>query len=148
MYTSERDQSTYRVSYRSFLIGALLLIIPPALLYELGGDLFAGSLETSELVGLAFGLLLPPLGAWYLIEFASFSFSREDGLLRWQWRNVWRREAGEIAIQRIARVAREALDSSNAGGISYVYRLIVELDDGSVIPLTRSYSGPARPAPR
>ena len=141
MYTTERDQSTYRVSYRSYLLGALLLLIPPALLFEMGGALLEGSLETSALAGLALGLLLPLIGAWHLIEFASFSFSREDGLLHWRWRNIWRREAGEVALERITRVGRESIHSSNSSGVSYVYRLIVELDDGSIIPLTRGFSG-------
>ena len=141
VYTTESDQSTYRVSYRSYLLGTLLLAIPPILLFELGGALLAGSLEASELAGLAFGLLLPLLGAWYLIEFADFCFSREDGLLHWRWRNIWRREAGRVELQRISGVRREAMDSSNANGVSYIYRLIVELDDGRVIPLTRSFSG-------
>lgn len=141
MYSTERDRSTYRVSYRSYLLGTLLLVIPPALLYEHGAELLRGSLEKSELAGLALGLLLPLFGAWFLIEFASFSFCREDGLLRWQWRNVWRRRAGEVALERIARVARESMDSSNSNGVSFIYRLIVELDDGSVIPLTQSFSG-------
>jgi hypothetical protein len=141
MYTTERDPSAYRVSYRSYLLGSLLLLIPPMLLFELGGELLEGSLENSELAGLAFGLLLPLFGAWYLIEFASFRFSRDDGLLRWQWRNLWRREEGEVELERIAGIRREAMDSSNSGGVAYIYRLIVELDDGRVIPLTRSFSG-------
>lgn len=141
MYTTEIDRSTYRVSYRSYLLGVLLLVIPPALLYEHGAALWHGSLENSELAGLAFGLLLPLFGAWFLIEFASFSFSRDDGLLRWQWRNVWRRQTGKVALERIVRVARESMDSSNSNGVSFIYRLIVELDDGSIIPLTRSFSG-------
>lgn len=141
MYTTERDHSVYRVCYRSYLLGASLLLIPPILLFELGGALLEGSLQSSELAGLAFGLLLPLLGAWYLIEFASFRFSREDGLLRWQWRNLWRREDGEVELARIAGVRREAMDSSNSDGVAYIYRLIVELDDGRVIPLTRSFSG-------
>lgn len=141
MYSTEQNRSTYRVSYRSYRLGALMLVVPPALLYEYGGGLLAGSLETSELAGLGFGVLLPLLGAWFLIEFSSFSFCRDDGLLRWQRRNLWRRRAGEVALERIARVRRESMDSSDSGGVSYVYRLIVDLDDGSAIPLTRGFSG-------
>ena len=33
------------------------------------------------------------------------------------------------------------MDSSDSDGVSYIYRLVVELDDGSIVPLTRSFSG-------
>ena len=141
MYTTEQDHSTYRVSYRSYLLSSLMLVIPPALVYEYGAALLAGNLAAGELVGLALGVSMPLLGAWYLIEFACFSFSLDDGLLRWQWRNIWRRKVGEVALERIVRVGREGMESSDVPGLSYTYRLIVELDDGSVIPLTRGFSG-------
>ena len=141
MYTTQQDRSTYRVSYRSYLLGFLLLAIPPALLYEYSSSLLEGSLDKGEMAGLGFGLLLPLLGAWFLIESASFSFLRDEGVFRWRRRDLWRREAGEVALQRIARVGRQSMDSSDAAGVSHIYRLIVELDDGRVIPLTRSFSG-------
>ena len=36
---------------------------------------------------------------------------------------------------------RESLEAGDAGGSRYCYRLVVALDDDSIIGLTRSYSG-------
>ena len=141
MLATERDGSTLKVLYRSYLPGLLLLTLPPALIYELGGGLLDGSLETSEKIGLAIGVLLPLAGAYYLVELACLSFFREDGRFRWRWRNLIRRKSGEVSLARIARVGRESLVASDSSGAQRIYRLVVELDDDSVIPLTRGFSG-------
>lgn len=141
MLATERDGTTLRVLYRSYLPGLLLLTVPPVLIFELGGGLLAGSLETSEKIGLAIGVLLPLAGAYLLIEFACFSFCRDDDRFRWRWRNLLRQESGEVSLVRIARVGREAMAASDSSGTQHIYRLVVELDDESVIPLTRGFSG-------
>jgi hypothetical protein len=141
MLATERNGRTLEVRYRSYLLGLLLLTVPPALIYELGGGLLDGSLESSEKAGLAIGLLLPLAGAYYLVEFGRFSFSLEDCRFRWQWRNLLRRSSGEVPLERIARVGRESLEASDSSGAQRIYRLVVELDDATVIPLTRGYSG-------
>ena len=86
-------------------------------------------------------MLLPIAGAYYLIEFSRFCFSRDERLFRWQWRNLVRRSAGEVPFERIARVGRQAIDASDSSGRQRLYRLVVELDDASVIPLSRGFSG-------
>lgn len=141
MLATERDGTTLKVRYRSYLPGLLLLTVPPALVYEFGGGLLAGNLESGEKIGFALGVLLPLAGACYLIEFACFSFSREDDRFRWWWRNLLRRKSGEVSLERIARVGRESMAASDASGTRHIYRLVVELDDASVIPLTRGFSG-------
>jgi hypothetical protein len=141
MLSTERDATTLKVLYRSYLPGLLLLAFPPVLIYELGGGLLDGNLETSEQIGLALGVLMPLAGGYYLIEFACFSFSRADGRFRWRWRNLFGLKSGEVSFERIARVGREAIDASDASGTQRIYRLVVELDDDTVIPLTRGYSG-------
>jgi len=141
MLATESNGNTLKVHYRSYLAGLLLLVIPPALVFELGAGLLDGSLETSEKVGFALGFLLPLGGAYLLIEFACFSFSREDGRFRWRWRNLLRRKSGEAPLERIARVGRESIEASDSSGTRRIYRLVVELDDDTVIPLTRSFSG-------
>lgn len=141
MLATEREGTTLKVLYRSYLSGLLLLTVPPAMIYELGGGLLDGSLETGEKIGLALGVLLPLAGAYYLVEFACFSFCREDGRFRWWWRNLIRRESGEVSLARIARVGRDSIEASDSSGPQRIYRLVVELDDDSVIPLTRGFSG-------
>jgi hypothetical protein len=141
MLATERDGNTLRIRYRSYLTGILLLTIPPALVYELGGGLLEGSLDSSEKIALAMGLLLPLAGAYFLIEFGCFSFSLEDCRFRWQWRNLLRSRSGEVPLERIARVGRESMEASDSSGAQRIYRLVVELDDATVIPLSRSYSG-------
>ena len=141
MLATEEDENAYRVRYKSYVISVIFLCIPPLLLIELGPRLIDGSIEDGELVGLLIGILLPLLGAYFYIEFADFSFSRNDGLFRWRWRNLVKRKAGQVPLGRIARVRRDALESGDSAGLQYSYRLVVILDDNTMIPLTRGYSG-------
>jgi len=141
MLAIESDGNLLRVRYRSYLLGLLMLALPPALLYQLGGGLLAGELDNSQRIGLAIGLLLPVAGACCLIEFSSFSFALDERRFRWHWRNLFRRSAGEVPFERIARVGRQSMDASDSSGAQRIYRLVVELDDATVIPLSRGFSG-------
>jgi hypothetical protein len=141
MLASEYNETTYRVRSRSYVISLVLVLLPPALLYELGPSLLDGSIKTGELAGLGIGVILPLVGAFYLLEFASFTFSTDDGVFRWYWSNLFRRKSGEVPLSRVARVRREALETSVSSGSQYSYRLVVILDDDTVIPLTRGFSG-------
>jgi len=141
MLASEYDESTYRVRYHSYVLSLILILIPPALLFELGPSLFDGSIKTGELTGLGIGIVLPLVGAYYLVEFASFTFSIDDDVFRWHWNNLLRRKSGEVPLGRVARVRREALETSVSSGSQYSYRLVVILDDDTIIPLTRGFSG-------
>ena len=117
------------------------LLIPPVLLYEHAGSLLDGSIETGELAGLCIGIVLPLLGAWYMVEFASFRFSLDEDIFRWRWHNFIRHESGQVPLRRVVKISREGLQSSASDGPQYGYRLVVVLDDDTVIPLTRGYSG-------
>ena len=141
MLASEYNETTYRVRSRSYVISLVLVLLPPALLYELGPSLLDGSIKTGELAGLGIGVILPLVGAFYLLEFASFTFSTDDAVFRWYWSNLFRRKSGEVPLSRVARVRREALETSVSSGSQYSYRLVVILDDDTVIPLTRGFSG-------
>ena len=140
MFTSEQDDSAYRVHYRSYRLGALLLLAPPLMLYEYAPSVIDASIETSALAGLIIGVLLPLIGAYFLIEFASFSFSLRDNQFCWRWRNLLRHKSLEIPLQRIVQVRRESLESGDSAGVRYTYRLVVVLDDGNIVGLTRGYS--------
>jgi len=141
VFVSEQDDSAYRVHYRSYRLGALLMLAPPVMLYEFAPAVLDASIDRSELAGLIIGVLLPLLGAYFLIEFASFSFSQRDNLFCWRWRNLLRQKSLEIPLQRIVHVRREGMESGDSAGLQYSYRLVVVLDDGSVVGLTRGYSG-------
>jgi hypothetical protein len=141
MYVTEEDDSAYRVHYRSYRFAVALLLLPPLMLIELGPGLFGGDAAGSEILALFLGILLPLIGAYFLIEFASFSFSMQEGLFRWRWRNLLRHRAGEAPLERIVEVRREAIESGDTAGNRRSYRLVVVLDDGSSIGLTRGYSG-------
>ena len=141
MLATEIDESNYYVTYRSYLLSLLFLLVPPALLYEHGPILFDGSIASSELAGLVIGIVLPLVGAYYMTEFASFNFSLDQDRFDWRWHNFIRRRSGQVPLHRVAKVRREALESSASSGLQYSYRLVVILDDGSVIPLTRGFSG-------
>ena len=140
MLTTELEGRALMVYYRSYLPG-LLLLIPPAVLFEHVGGLLAGSLDSSELAGLGFGVALPLLGACYLVEFASFSFDLDRQLFRWQRRNILGRHAGEVPLSSIAGVGREQLQATDTAGTQRLYRLVVDLDDSRAIPLSRSFCG-------
>jgi hypothetical protein len=140
MFTSEQDDSAYRVHYRSYRLGALLLLAPPLMLYEYAPSVIDASIETSALAGLIIGVLLPLIGTYFLIEFASFSFSLRDNQFCWRWRNLLRHKSLEIPLQRIVQVRRESLESGDSAGVRYTYRLVVVLDDGNIVGLTRGYS--------
>ena len=141
MFVSEQDDSAYRVHYRSYRLGALLLLVPPLMLYEFAPSLIDASIEGSALAGLIIGVLLPLIGAYFLIEFASFSFSLRNDQFCWRWRNLLRNKSLELPLQRIVQVRRESLESGDSAGLRYTYRLVVGLDDGSIVGLTRGYSG-------
>jgi hypothetical protein len=140
MFVSEQDDSTYRVHYSSYRLGALLLLVPPLMLYEFAPSVIDASIESSALAGLIIGVLLPLIGAYFLIEFASFSFSLRDNQFCWRWRNLLRHKSLEIPLQRIVQVRSESIESRDSSGLQYTYRLVVVLDDGSIVGLTRGYS--------
>ena len=141
MLTAEEDESAYRVHYKSYVTPLIFLCIPPIILFELGPSVLDDTIKTGELVGLLIGILLPLLGTYYFLEFASFTFSRADDLFHWHWRNLFRNKSGKVPLNRIVKVRRDEMESSNSAGLQYTYRLIVILDDGTIIPLTRGYSG-------
>ena len=141
MYVTEEADNAYQVHYRSYRIAVILLLLPPLVLFEFAPGLFDGSLDASELVALCIGVLLPLVGVYFLVEFASFSFSRQEGLFRWRWRNLFRHKAVEVPLGRIVQVRLEAIESGDSGGNRRSYRLVVMLDDGATIGLTRGYSG-------
>ena len=141
MLTTEQDDSTYRVLNSSYVIPLIFLSIPPLLLIEHGPSLFDGSIKTGELVGLVIGIMLPLVGAYFFIEFASFKFSIKDNLFSWRWRNLVKLNRGEVPLGRIVKVRRDALESGDSTGLQYSHRLLVILDDGTMIPLTRGFSG-------
>jgi len=140
MLASEQNESTYEVHSNSYVISLILLLMPPALLYEHGPGLLDGSIKNGELAGLGIGVLLSLAGAYYMLELASFSFSLEENIFRWRWHNFLKRKSGEVPLSRIALVRREALESSGSAGLQYSYRLVVILDDDTVVPLTRRFS--------
>ena len=140
MLRTQQDESNYRVTYRSYLPSLLLLMIPPVMLYQLGPRLLEGSLDASELVGLALSFALPLLGAYFLTEIACFDFSLEQDSFSWRWHNFIQRRAGQVPLQRVVRIRRDALPFSGVGGHRFSYRLVAMLDDERVLPLTRGFS--------
>ena len=140
MYVTEQDDCGYRVHYRSYRLGVLMLILPPLMLFEFGPGLIAGSLDASELTALIIGVLMPLLAAYLLIEFSSLSFSLKENRFNWRWRKLLRSKSLEIPLQRIVHVRRDRLESGDSAGLQYTYRLVVVLDDETVIGLTRGYS--------
>lgn len=140
MLTIEEDETVYRVHYRSFVFALVLLCLPPLMLIEYMPALLDGSIENPQLIGFLLGVLLPLLGAYYLIEFSRFTFSKNDRVLSWRWRNLFRKKSGELPFERIAMVRRDAIESGDSGGVQYSHRLVIMLDDGTMIPLTRGYS--------
>jgi hypothetical protein len=141
MLISKQDDDAYRVHYRSYRLALVLLLLPPLMLYEHAPALFDGSITGSDLAALLLGVLLPSIGAYLLVEFASFTFSLHDNRFHWRWRNLLRRKSLEIPLNRVVRVRRESVESGDSSGSGYRYRLVVVLDDNSVIGLTRGYSG-------
>ena len=140
MFVTEHDDSAYRVQYRSYRLGTTLALLPPLMLYEHGPALIYGSMDNGTLAGLILGVALPLLGAYLLIEFSSFRFSVSNNQFCWRWRNLVRRKSLEVPLDRVVHVRREAIASGDSSGQRYTYRLVVELDDQSVIGLTRGYS--------
>jgi hypothetical protein len=141
MFVSEQDDSAYRVHYRSFWPGTLMMLVPPMMLYAFMPVVIDASIGRSELAGLIIGVTLPLLGACLLIEFANFSFSLHDNQFCWRWRNLLRQKSLNLPLQRIVHVRREGLASGESDGLQYSYRLVVVVDDDSVVGLARGYSG-------
>lgn len=140
MLTTEQDEQNYRVYYRSWMLALALLIVPPLMLFEQGGSLLDGSIDRSDFAGLILGILLPLAASYYLFEIASFSFSTETNRFSWRWRSLLRKKSGELPLHRIVRVKRDRLQSSGTPGRQFSYRLVVVLDDATIVPLTSRYS--------
>ena len=138
MLVCKQNGSTLQVHYRSYRLALLLLLLPPLMMFEHVPAVVDGSIDHSDLAALLLGVLMPLLGAYLLVEIGSFSFSRQDNRFHWRWRNLLRSESLDLPLQRVVGVRRDALEAGDSG---YSYRLVVELDDGRVIGLTRSYSG-------
>ncbi len=141
MLSVERKDSDLHVRYRHYLLPATLMILPPLLLYYHGPEIVAGDLARSDLAGLALGIALPLIFAYFFIEFGRFSFSRRDGVFAWHWRNLMRSERGVVALARVVDVRREGYDTRNPLGRQSAYRLVVELDDARIVGLSHGYSG-------
>ncbi len=141
MLRLERADTDLHVHYRHYLLPAALLVLPPLLLVEFGPSLLDGSIDASDLAGLALGILLPLGFAWFYIEFGRFTFSRRDGVFAWRWRNLVRRERGAVPLAHVVAVRREGYETRNPLGRQSAYRLVVELEDGRVVGLSHGYSG-------
>ena len=140
MLTSEQDDSVYRVRHSNYVIPLALLCLPPLLLVEHWAGLLDGSLEKGELIGLVIGILMPLLAAYYFIEFSSFEFATDSHRFSWRWRNLFKSSSGEVSLDRVANIRCDALESGDSAGRQYSHRLMVILDDGTMIPLTRRFS--------
>jgi hypothetical protein len=140
MLTTEQNDSSFCVHYRSYRLALALLVLPPLMLIEFAPAVIDGSIDTSELIALLLGVLLPLGAAFYLIEFASFRFSLRDNSFHCRWRKLLSPKSLELPLNRVVRVQREAVETGDSGGEKYCYRLVVVLDDDSIIGLTRSYS--------
>lgn len=141
MLVAAENESSYQLRYKSYLLALVFLCLPPLMLIELGPRVLDDSIKTGELAGLIIGVLLPLLGAYFYIEFSSFTFSRDDGVFRWRWRNLFKSKSGEVPLGRIIEVRRDAIESGDSGGLKYSHRLVMILDDDRIIPLARGYSG-------
>ena len=141
MLKLERTDSDLHVHYRHYVLPAALLVLPPLLLAEFGPSLIDGSIDASDLAGLALGIVLPLGFAWFYIEFGRFTFSRRDGVFAWRWRNLLRSERGVVSLARVVDVRREGLETRHPLGRQSVWRLVVELDDARVVGLSHGYSG-------
>lgn len=140
MLSAEHNDTSYRVHYRSYRLALALLLLPPLMLIEFVPGLLAGELDHSEMAALVLGVFLPLLGAWFLFEMASFHFSWDDDSFRWRWRNLLQRESLDLPLSRVIGVRRETVETSDSSGDKLSYRLVVVLDDDSVVGLTRGYS--------
>ena len=138
MLTSKQDETGFVVHYRSYRLALLLLILPPLMLFEHVPAVLDGSIDDSDIAALAIGVLVPLIAAYLLIEIASFRFSQRDKRFCWRWRNLLRRKSLDLPLECVISVRREAMESGDSG---LSYRLVVELDDHSIIGLTRAYSG-------
>ena len=99
-------------------------------------DIARQCLELPALLGLASGALFGVSA----VAYRAASLSLDDGNFHWRWRGMLRRKSLDLPLQRIVRVRREAVESRDSGDSVYRFRLVVVLDDDSVVGLTRSYS--------
>ncbi len=140
MLTVTKTDTELRLDSRHYLLPCLLLGLIPLLLYEFGPALLRGELDRSDLIGLALGLGLPVFFAFFFIEFGHFRLSLAEGVFSWRWRNLLGREQGEVELKRVTGVRRETLETSDRLGWQNLHRLILLLDDGREIGLTRGYT--------
>ena len=140
MLSVREQDSVLELDSKHYLMPMALLVLIPLLLYELGPLLLRGELDRGELVGLGIGIALPIFFAFFFVEFGYFRFSLDERRFHWRWRNLLGRDQGEIELERVVGVRRETLESSGRLGWQNLHRLIVMLDDGSEIGLTRGYT--------
>ena len=140
MLTVTKTDTDLRLDSRHYLLPCLLLILIPLLLYEFGPALIRGELDRSDIVGLAMGLFVPVFFAFFFIEFGHFRLSLADGRFSWRWRNLLHREQGEVGLKHVIGVRCETLETSDRLGWQNLHRLILVLDDGREVGLTRGYT--------
>ena len=140
MLSVVKTDTELRLESRHYLLPCALLVIIPLLLFEFGPALVRGELDRSNVVGLLLGIGIPIFFAFFFIEFGHFRLSLVDGLFSWRWRNLLGREQGEVELKRVIGVRRETLETSDRLGWQNLHRLIVILDDGREIGLTRGYT--------
>ena len=140
MLSVTKTDSDLQLDSRHYLLPCTLLAVIPLLLYEFGPDLLRGELDRSDLEGLTLGVVMPVFFAFFFIEFGHFQLSLADGVFRWRWRNLLGREQGEVGLKHVTGVRRETLETSDRLGWQNLHRLILVLDDGREIGLTRGYT--------
>ena len=82
MLSIEENEAGLQVHYRSYRIALLLLLLPPLMLYEYLPRLFGAGLDAGDYVALILGVALPLGVAYWLTEFASFTFSQREQRFR------------------------------------------------------------------
>ena len=137
MLSRTRDDHQYVVHYRSYRLALLLLLLPPLMLIEHLPAVIDGSIDASDLAALLIGVFVPLLAAYLLIELSSFTFLQADNIFRFRWRNPLRKKALDLPLDRIVSVRRQVMESNHDAPRT---RLVVVLDDDSVIGLTRGYT--------
>lgn len=140
MLTVTKTDTELRLDSRHYLLPCLALVLIPLLLYEFGPALMRGELDRSDLVGLLLGIAIPIFFAFFFIEFGHFRLSLADGLFSWRWRNLLGSEEGEVELKRVIGARRETLETSDRLGWQNLHRLILVLDDGREVGLTRGYT--------
>lgn len=125
------------VEDRSFIIHYLLWVGLAVSIFSIYKGLSGGYQARKAIIGGSIGTIICLSGIELLCVHSIFWFDRVSEKVVWLRKGLFKKEQGAVSLSEIQRARRES--SRDTDGITY--RVVLELKDQSLLPLTKHFSG-------